>query len=169
MIAERLSIRVDGLAAADWPAVSSILADGIATRNATFETEVPSWEAWNAAHLRAPRLVGRTEHGGVVAWAALSPYSSRAAYAGVAEVSIYVAHGARGRGVGSSLLSALVERAEEAGFWTLQAGVFAENLASIRLHAACGFRVVGVRERLGRLDGVWRDVVLLERRSKEIR
>jgi phosphinothricin acetyltransferase len=168
VIGERLSLRVDALVAGDWPRVSAIFADGIATGHATFETEVPSWGAWNAAHLRSPRLVARTADG-VVGWAACTPYSSRAAYAGVAEESVYVAHGARGQGVGRALLGALVERAEQAGIWTLQAGIFPENMGSLRLHLGCGFRVVGVRERLGRLDGAWRDVVLLERRSKEIR
>ena len=167
MIGERLSLRVDALAAGDWPAVSAIFADGIATGHATFETEVPSWDAWSAAHLRSPRLVARTA-GGVVGWAACTPYSSRAAYAGVAEESVYVAHGARGQGVGRALLRTLVQRAEEEGIWTLQAGIFPENVGSLRLHLGCDFRVVGARERLGRLDGVWRDVVLLERRSKEI-
>jgi phosphinothricin acetyltransferase len=168
VIGERLSLRVDALVAGDWPRVSAIFADGIATGHATFETEVPSWDAWNAAHLRSPRLVARTPDG-VVGWAACTPYSSRAAYAGVAEESVYVAHGARGQGVGRALLGALVERAEQEGIWTLQAGIFPENMGSLRLHLGCGFRVVGVRERLGRLDGAWRDVVLLERRSKEIR
>jgi phosphinothricin acetyltransferase len=168
VIGERLSLRVDALVAGDWPRVSAIFADGIATGHATFETEVPSWDAWNAAHLRSPRLVARTADG-VVGWAACTPYSSRAAYAGVAEESVYVAHGARGQGVGRALLGTLVERAEQAGIWTLQAGIFPENMGSLRLHLGCGFRVVGVRERLGRLDGAWRDVVLLERRSKEIR
>jgi phosphinothricin acetyltransferase len=168
VIGERLSLRVDALVAGDWPRVSAIFADGIATGHATFETEVPSWDAWNAAHLRSPRLVARTADG-VVGWAACTPYSSRAAYAGVAEESVYVAHGARGQGVGRALLGALVERAEQEGIWTLQAGIFPENMGSLRLHLGCGFRVVGVRERLGRLDGAWRDVVLLERRSKEIR
>ncbi|MGE5689003.1 MAG: N-acetyltransferase family protein [Pseudomonadota bacterium] len=166
MIEEALELRVDDLAPDDWPAVAAIFGDGIATGNATFETEVPSWEAWDASHLPAPRLVGR-RGGRVVAWAALSPYSARPVYAGVAEESVYVAHGLRGRGVGRTLLDALVRRSEEAGIWTLQAGIFPENLASIRLHAACGFRVVGVRERLGRLGGVWRDVVLMERRREE--
>jgi phosphinothricin acetyltransferase len=168
VIGERLSLRVDALVAGDWPRVSAIFADGIATGHATFETEVPSWDAWNAAHLRSPRLVARTADG-VVGWAACTPYSSRAAYAGVAEESVYVAHGARGQSVGRALLGTLVERAEQEGIWTLQAGIFPENMGSLRLHLGCGFRVVGVRERLGRLDGAWRDVVLLERRSKEIR
>ena len=160
-------ITLDALTAADWPAVSAIYADGIATRNATFETEVPSWETWDAAHLNDHRFVAR-DAGDVVGWAALSPYSDRCAYGGVAEVSVYVGEGARGKGVGRRLLDALIASSEAAGIWTLQAGVFPENLASLNLHRACGFRVVGVRERIGQLDGSWRDVVLLERRSKEI-
>ncbi len=128
---------------------------------------MPSWETWDGAHLSEHRLVARDESG-VLGWAALSAYSDRCAYAGVAEVSVYVAKEAQGRGVGRALLSALIESSETAGIWTLQAGVFPENLASLRLHSACGFRVVGVRERIGQLDGQWRDVVLLERRSKEI-
>jgi L-amino acid N-acyltransferase YncA len=166
-VIEAPSLTVEALTAGDWPAVSAIYADGIATRNATFETEVPSWEAWDAAHLSEHRLVARDESG-VLGWAALSAYSDRCAYAGVAEVSVYVAQEARGKGVGRTLLEALVESAEDAGIWTLQAGVFPENRASLSLHRSCGFRVVGVRERIGQLDGQWRDVVLLERRSKEI-
>jgi L-amino acid N-acyltransferase YncA len=169
-VIEAPSITVEALTAGDWPAVSAIYADGIATRNATFETEVPSWEAWSAAHLPDHRLVAR-ESGSepqTLGWAALSAYSDRCAYAGVAEVSVYVAKEARGRGVGHKLLEALVESAEDAGIWTLQAGVFPENRASLSLHRSCGFRVVGVRERIGQLDGQWRDVVLLERRSKEV-
>jgi L-amino acid N-acyltransferase YncA len=159
-------LTVEALTAGDWPAVSAIYADGIETRNATFETEVSSWESWDSSHLPEHRLVARDDD--VLGWAALSPYSDRCAYGGVAEVSVYVAKGARGRGVGRALLEALIESAEDAGIWTLQAGVFPENLASIQLHRSCGFRVVGVRERIGKLDGQWRDVVLLERRSKEI-
>jgi phosphinothricin acetyltransferase len=166
-VIEAPSITVEALTAGDWPAVSAIYANGIATRNATFETEAPSWEAWDAAHLVDHRLVAR-DHTEVLGWAALSPYSDRCAYGGVAEVSVYVAERARGRGVGSTLLRAVVESSEAAGIWTLQAGIFPENLASLNLHRACGFRVVGVRERIGQLDGEWRDVVLLERRSKEI-
>ena len=148
----------------DARSVAEIFEQGIRTRNATFETEAPSWREWDAAHLERPRLVAE-QAGAVVGWTALSPVSSRCCYAGVAEVSVYVADRARGRGVGRALLDELVRRAEEAGFWTLQAGVFPENEASLRLHETCGFRRVGVRERLGRLDGDWRDVVLLERRS----
>jgi L-amino acid N-acyltransferase YncA len=169
-VIEAPSITVEALTAGDWPAVSAIYADGIATRNATFETEMPSWEAWDAAHLADHRLVARDSGSEpqTLGWAALTAYSDRCAYAGVAEVSVYVAKEARGRGVGRTLLAALVESADDAGIWTLQAGVFPENLASLSLHHSCGFRVVGLRERIGQLDGQWRDVVLLERRSKEI-
>jgi len=149
---------------ADWPAVRAIYEAGIATGNVTFETTAPTWEAWDAAHLPGHRLLA-TDGGQVLAWAALAPVSDRCAYAGVAEDSIYVAPPAQGQGVGRALLAALIASAERAGIWTVQTGIFSENQASVRLHQACGFRVVGVRERLGRLQGRWRDVVLLERRS----
>jgi len=152
------------LTARDWPRVREIYAEGIATGNATFETEPPSWDAWDAGHLEAPRLVA--EIGGtVVAWAALAPVSRRAVYAGVADVSIYVSADARGQGVGRVLLDALVLAAEDAGLWTLQAGIFPENASSIALHERCGFRTVGRRERIGAMHGRWRDVMLMERRS----
>lgn len=147
----------------DWPAVRGIYEDGIRSGNATFETETPSWEAWDAAHTEL-RLVAERD-GAVVGWAALSSYSSRCCYRGVGEVSVYVGEAARGRGVGRVLLEQLVERSEQEGYWTLTAGVFPENEASLHLHRACGFRELGVHERLGELDGVWRDVVWLERRS----
>ena len=150
----------------DWPAVAAIYAEGIATGNATFETEVPSWADWSAAH-SGPRIVAESVEG-IDGWAATSAYSDRCCYEGVAEVSVYVAERARGRGVGRALLGELAARAEAAGIWTLQAGIFPENEPSLRLHEACGFRVVGTRERLGRLHGAWRDVVLLERRSPSI-
>lgn len=146
---------------ADYDAVASIFAEGIATGLATFETEVPSWEEWDARHLAEHRLVAELE-GDVVGWCAVVPYSSRAVYRGVGEESVYVAGRARGRGAGRALLEALVESARTGGLWTLQAGIFPENEASLALHRALGFRVVGVRERLGQLDGAWRDVVLLE-------
>ena len=152
-----------GLRPDDWPAVRAIYEDGIRSGDATFETETPSWERWDAAHPEL-RLVAERE-GSVVGWAALSPVSARRCYRGVGEVSVYVAAEARGDGLGRALLDELVERSEQAGYWTLSAGVFPENEASLRLHKACGFREVGVRERLGELGGVWRDVVLLERRS----
>jgi L-amino acid N-acyltransferase YncA len=151
------------LRAGDWPAVRAIYEDGIRSGDATFETETPSWERWDAAHPEL-RLVAERD-GSVVGWAALSPASARDCYRGVGEVSVYVAAEARGDGLGRALLDELVERSEQAGYWTLSAGVFPENEASLRLHKACGFREVGVRERLGELGGVWRDVVLLERRS----
>ena len=147
----------------DWPAVRAIYEEGIRGGNATFETEAPSWERWDAAHPEL-RLVAERD-GSVVGWAALSPASARHCYRGVGDVSVYVAEEARGAGVGCTLLEELVERSEQAGYWTLSAGVFPENRASIRRHKACGFREVGVRERPAELHGVWRDVVLLERRS----
>jgi L-amino acid N-acyltransferase YncA len=147
----------------DWPAVRAIYEDGIRSGHATFETEPPSREQWDAAH-QDVRLVAERD-GVVVGWAALSPVSSRCCYEGVGEVSVYVAEEARGAGLGRVLLDELVRRSEQAGYWTLNAGAFPENEASLRLHRGCGFREVGKRERLGRLHGVWRDVVLLERRS----
>ena len=149
----------------DWPEVSRIYAEGIATRNATFETALPSWADWDAAHLCEHRFVAETD-GGVVGWIALVPVSSRPCYRGVLEVSAYVDEQARGRGVGATLLERLIESAEAAGVWTLETGVFPENEASLALLKRFGFREVGVRERIGELDGVWRDVVLLERRSR---
>lgn len=159
-----IPVAIEPLVPADWPAVRAIYAEGIATGHATFESEPPSWEAWTAAHHAACRLVARCD-GRVVGWAALSGVSTRPAYAGVAEVSLYVAAAHRGRGIGTALLRALVARSEEEGIWTLQAGILPENAASVRLHLGCGFRVVGRRERLGRMAGCWRDVLLLERRS----
>jgi phosphinothricin acetyltransferase len=142
--------------------VSAIYAEGIAGGNATFEVDVPSWERWAAAH---PALRIVAEIGGeVVGWAALSPYSDRSCYRGVAEESVYVSAAARGQGIGRALLAELIEQAEASGYWTLLAGVFPENEASLALHESVGFRVLGVHEGLGERDGVWRDVVLLERR-----
>lgn len=155
------------LTPADWPRVKAIYQEGIATGEATFETDVPGWESWNAGHLQHSRIVA-TLADRVLGWAALSPVSGRCVYGGVAEVSVYVAAEARGRGTGRVLLERLIEESEQNGIWTLQAGIFPENLASIRLHERCGFRRVGVRERLGRLGGRWRDVVLLERRSASV-
>ena len=149
----------------DWPSVREIYEQGIQTGDATFETEPPTWPAWDRAH--SLRLVAE-DGSEVLGWAALSPVSERCAYAGVAEDSVYVAASAQGRGIGRLLLEELVRHAETEGVWTLQAGIFPENEASIVLHRRCGFRVVGVRERLGKLDGVWRDVVLMERRSEEV-
>lgn len=160
-------MRIDPLEAGDWPAVRAIYEAGIATGDATFETAAPDWPAWDAAHLADHRLVAR-DGGRVIGWVALAPVSDRCAYAGVAEDSIYIAPDAQGRGVGRALLAAVVASAERDGIWTIQTGIFPENRASVRLHRACGFRVVGLRERLGRLHGRWRDVLLLERRSPAI-
>jgi len=151
----------------DWPEVSRIYADGIATGNATFETEVPSWEAWDAAHLPEHRFVARRD-GRVLGWIALAPTSPRACYAGVAEVSAYVAAEARGSGLGKELLAAVISSSERGAIWTLQTGVFPENEASLGLLGRFGFRIVGTHERIGRLHGVWRDVVLVERRSEVV-
>jgi L-amino acid N-acyltransferase YncA len=152
----------------DWPAAARIFAQGIATDNATFEREVPSWERWSAARVPKPRLVARYADG-VVGWAALSPTSSRAVYRGVGAVSIYVDTTHTGQGVGRALLTELIAASERAGFWTLQAGIFPENFASIALHESCGFRRLGTHERIGQMpDGRWRDVVLYERRSQTV-
>jgi L-amino acid N-acyltransferase YncA len=152
----------------DWPAVERIYADGIAGRDATFETATPAWSRFDSRHLGGHRLVAiRAEE--VAGWAALTPVSDRECYAGVAEDSVYVARWAQGLGVGTALLTRLVADAELAGIWTITAGIFPENEASLALHRRCGFRVVGVRSAIGRLDGRWRDVVLMERRSEVIR
>jgi L-amino acid N-acyltransferase YncA len=158
------AVEIRHLRPADWPEVAAIYEAGIGTGNATFETAVPAWDEWHAAHLLRHRLAA-VEAGAVTGWAALSPASARACYAGVAEDSVYVAPGRQGRGVGRVLLEQLVGAAEDGGIWTIQTSIFPENRASLGLHLRCGFRVVGVRERIARLDGVWRDTVLLERRA----
>ena len=150
--------------ASHWPAVSAIYEKGIATGNATFQKEAPSWEVWDKTHLPHCRLVAISGEV-IVGWAALSPVSARPVYAGVAEVSIYVDDAAKGQGIGYELLSTLVKESEQHDFWTLQAGIFPENIASIRLHEKCGFRQVGRREKIGKMDGQWRDTILMERRS----
>ena len=152
------------MAPLDWPEVRAVYLEGIATGNATFETEAPDWDHWDAAHLPTCRFVA-CRADAVLGFAALSPVSARKVYAGVAEVSVYVSEQARGMGAGAALLRELVAASEAAGVWMLQAGIFPENRASLRLHERCGFRVLGVRERVGCLAGHWRDVVLLERRS----
>ena len=162
-----MRIEVRDLRPSDWPEVARIYQEGIETGNATFETEVPSWQEWDAAHLGEHRLVAE-RNGAVAGWIALVPVSPRECYAGVAEVSAYVGEEARGEGVGSALLTAVIDSSERAGIWTLQTGVFPENDVSLRLLQRLGFRVVGTRERIGRLHGVWRDVVLVERRSEVI-
>ncbi|MBN1563535.1 MAG: GNAT family N-acetyltransferase [Anaerolineae bacterium] len=155
---------IDAMQPDDWPQVAAIYAAGIATQNATFETDVPAYDTWDRAHRADCRLVAR-DGDQVLGWAALSRVSDRCVYGGVAENSIYIAPTARGRGIGKALLKALVDASETAGIWTLQTGIFPENVTSIGLHKACGFREVGIRERIGQMDGVWRDVVMMERRS----
>jgi len=162
-----MDLVIEPMQRSDWETVCAIYLEGINTGNATFETQAPSWEEWNRKHAKDCRLVARRD-GHVVGWAALSPVSSRCVYAGVAEVSIYVARETQRQGVGEALLRELIEESEHSGFWTLQSGIFPENEASIALHRSCGFREVGIRERLGQLNGVWRDVVLMERRSQVV-
>jgi phosphinothricin acetyltransferase len=156
-------VEVRPLEPEDYPAVAAIFAEGIATGDATFETTVPAWQDWDERHLPEHRYVAVLE-GDVVGWVAVVPYSSRAAYRGVGEESVYVAERARGRGVGKALLGAVIQSARNGGLWTLQAGIFPENAGSLALHRSLGFREVGLRERIGELGGVWRDVVLLELR-----
>ena len=158
-------ITISPLRPEDWAAVRAIYLEGIATGNATFEQSAPDWQSWHQGHLPACRLAARVA-GEVMGWTALSPVSRRQVYAGVAEFSIYVAERARGRGIGTALLKALIEASEREGIWTLQSGIFPENSASLALCRRFGFRVVGTRERIGCMDGRWRDVVLLELRSK---
>src|SRR6266851_6837596 len=162
-----MSFLVDRMQPPDWDEMREIYLQGIAGGQATFETEAPSWEQWDAMHLGAPRLVAR-DAGKIIGWAALSPVSQRRAYAGVAETSVYVAFDKHGMGVGRQLLDALISESEQNGVWTLQAVMFAENQASVALHRGCGFREVGRRERISKLNGVWRDTILLERRSTRI-
>jgi phosphinothricin acetyltransferase len=150
----------------DWPSVRAIYEEGIATGLGTFETAAPSWKEWDEARLAHSRLVAREQ--AILGWAALSPVSKRSCYAGVAEVGVYIAAVARGRGLGRALLEALIESAETHGIWTLQGASIAENAASLALQAKCGFRVVGRRERIGKLAGIWRDTVLTEWRSEKV-
>ena len=160
-------MRIDPMTPTDWPHVRTIYEEGIATRNATFEAEAPSWEHWDSAHLTVCRMVARA--GDIVlGWAALSPVSRRQCYAGVAEVSVYVRKSARGQGIGRTLLEHLVAASEAEGIWTLQGATFPENTESLQLQASCGFRVVGRRERIAQMDGIWRDTVLTERRSGKV-
>ncbi len=163
-ISVKANVIIGPMRAEDWEQARAIYLEGIATGQATLETEAPSWEAWDAAHLPFARLVARDEDG-VAGWAALSAVSQRCVYGGVAEVSVYVAHTHRQSGIGRKLLEALIAASEENGIWTLQAGMFPENSGSLALHRRCGFREVGRRERIGKLNGVWRDTILMERRS----
>ena len=160
-------MEVRDLRPGDWPQVARIYGEGIQTGNATFETEVPSWEDWDRMHLSGHRLVAERD-GRVCGWIAAAPVSSRCCYAGVAELSVYIGEEARGQGAGAELLAAIIESSERGGIWTLQTGVFPENAASLALLRRFGFRAIGIQERIGRLHGIWRDVVLLERRSEVV-
>ena len=160
-------MRIRELEEKDWPVVAAIFEEGIATGLATFETAAPAWPAWDDTHLPGRLRLVAEEDGEVVGFAALSPVSSREAYRGVVENMLYVSARARGRGVGSALLAELLRRSEEVGIWTVQTSIFPENLPSLAVHQRAGFRVVGRRERIGRLNGAWRDTLLLERRAPE--
>jgi len=163
-----MDIEIKPMRAGDWPAVREIYEQGIATGDATFDTEPPDWEKWDAGHLKECRLVARAPEGEVVAWAALSPVQRKSAYRGVAEGSLYVRENARGTGVGRALTEAMIEASEAAGIWTVELWIFPENRASITLVESLGFRTVGVRERIGKRAGRWRDVVVMERRSNSV-
>jgi len=161
------AIKIRTMLASDWKAVAKIYLEGIQTGFATFETSVPSYEAWDAAHMPSCRIVA-LENEEILGWAALSPVSSRCVYGGVAEVSVYVGENSRGKGVGKRLLQQLTQESEAEGLWTIQSGIFPENVGSIELHKKMGFRFIGKRERVAKLDGVWKDNLLFEKRSKTI-
>ena len=148
-----------------WESVKQIYAEGIASGNATFQTAIPTWIEWDEAHVKNSRLIA-VEDTEVLGWAALTPVSGRCVYAGVGEVSVYVSEKTRGKGVGKKLLNALINESEKNNFWTLQAGIFPENFASIKIHEVCGFRIIGSREKIGQMNGQWRDTLLLEKRSQ---
>src|SRR6185503_17701689 len=158
---------IDPMRVSDWEQVREIYLAGIGSGHSTFETEAPSWEKWDEGHLEFARLVMRDGET-ILGWAALSPVSKRHVYRGVAEVTVYVSESAQGQGIGRALLEALIDESEKNGIWTLQASIFPENTASVQLHLRCGFREVGRRERIAMLNGVWRDTLLFERRSRTI-
>lgn len=158
-------MKIRAMTVADYPEVSRVYKQGIKTQNATFRTEVPAFDYWDAHHHTHSRLVAE-EDGKVLGWVAISPFSSIPAYQGVAEVSLYIEEDARGKGIGTALMHAVIEASEAAGIWTLHSQIFPENTASLKLHQRFGFREVGRRERIGQLAGVWRDTILLERRSQ---
>jgi phosphinothricin acetyltransferase len=162
-----MDLIIDELRPEDWDQVRQIYLEGLATGQGSFEVEAPSWEIWNKNHHSHSRLIARQD-GRVIAWAALAPVSARQCYAGVAEVSLYVSADQRGRGVGQRLLQAVIESSERHGIWSLYGATFPENEASIRLQLACGFRIVGCRERVAQRHGVWRDTILTERRSRVV-
>jgi phosphinothricin acetyltransferase len=163
-----MEFKLEEMKATDWRKVEEIYLKGINTGIATFQTEAPSYEDWDKGHIKNCRLVARSDDS-VLGWIALSPTSSRCVYRGVAEVSIYIDEKYRGYGVGKALLTEVIKQSEEIGIWTLQSGIIRENAASIALHKSCGFREIGIREKVAQMsDGVWHDVVLMERRSKVV-
>jgi len=162
-----MEFTVEKMKKKNWAAIRDIYREGIETGNATFETDVPEWEEWDKSHLPDCRIVAKSA-GEIIGWVALSPVSDRCVYRGVAEVSLYVKSSERGQGVGKALLKAAIAESERIGIWTLQSGTFAENVASIALQKSCGFREVGYREQIGQMNNVWRDVILMERRSKSV-
>lgn len=166
-VAKLINMEIRNLLAKDWEQVKTIYEKGISTGNATFQTSAPSWEDWDGSHLTTCRIVAESNNA-IIGWAALTPVSSRCVYAGVAEVSVYVDPQNSGKGIGILLLNELVHLSEAEGIWTLQAGIFPENIASLRIHEKAGFRILGVREKIGKQNGIWRDTVLLERRSSLI-
>ena len=159
-----MPVQIVAMLPAHWEAVKRIYEEGIATGNATFQDKAPTQEEWDASHLKSCRYVA-VDRDEVLGWAALTPVSGRCVYAGVAEVSVYVGERGRGKGIGKKLLEHLINESEREGLWTLQAGIFPENVSSIALHEKAGFRMIGRRERIGKMHGVWRDTLLLERRS----
>jgi phosphinothricin acetyltransferase len=162
-----MDIEIREMKKSDWDAVSRIYQEGIDTKTATFQESVPDYTTWNKEHLKTCRFVAVDQHGEIVGWTALTPVSTRCVYQGVAEVSIYVAASAKRGGVGKALLNRLIDASEESGIWTLQSSIISTNPASIRLHKKCGFRMIGYREKIARdSDGVWQNIVMLERRSK---
>ncbi|MBL7995081.1 N-acetyltransferase [bacterium] len=162
-----MTIQIEKMSAGDWERVREIYGEGIAAGNATLETSIPAWELWDASHMKECRLTAK-EGREVIGWAALTPVSGRCVYAGVAEVSLYIGETFRGKGAGKLLLKELICSSEKHGIWTMQAGILKENAASIELHKKCGFKILGVHEKLGKLKGIWRDIVLMERRSSVV-
>ncbi len=162
-----MDFKIKEMRSSDWEQVSDIYQEGIDTGNATFEEVIPSWAFWIQNHVSGCSIVARNGDR-ILGWAALSPASNRKVYCGVVEVSVYVCEKYHGKGIGLALLKKLIELSENKGIWTLQAGIFPENKTSIKLHEKGGFRIVGVREKIGKMNGIWRDVVLMERRSKKV-
>jgi L-amino acid N-acyltransferase YncA len=160
-----MNIELRPLNKEDWPFVAEIYKQGIETGNATFQKDIPIWDVWDSGHIKTCRIVASLGNE-IIGWAALTPVSGRCVYAGVAEVSVYVASRYKGQKIGTKLLESLIPESESEGFWTLQAGIFPENIASLKLHENLGFRKVGFREKIGKMNNIWRDTMLLERRSK---